>query len=355
MGLDKKFDMSELTIAKTVPGGPGAPVGIFTTPITLKENMIRLYEGKTPMWAPFSRGETYSSFVWCDPERIARSNPEKAGGIDGYGIEWVYVPAANGAMVRPGNPKVTDISKWEECVTIPDPDTWDWEGFAKSMEGTVPEDQALMFTVPGCLFERLIACMDYANAVVALIDEDQQEDVHRFFRQVTQVHKKTYSHLKKWFNPVIVNFNDDWGTQRAQAFSVETYKEMIFPYVKEIAEHVHSMGMYFDLHSCGVIEPFVPYLIEAGFDSWGGQPLNDKAKLKELYDNGKFVFTAHVELPMDATEEEMDKAVEEFINGIGKDNRCLIDVRGPEKLREKLYIASRKNYDKLVAEGKAIM
>ena len=353
MALDSKFDMSELNVIGEIPGMAGS-TPIYATPITLKENILRLYGGKTPMWTPMQRGETNSFMVQCDPENKARGNRE-GGGIDGYGIEWVFVPEAGGAMVKPGNPKVTDIDDWENCVTIPDPDTWEWEEFAAEQKAKFIDGLAVSVNVPGCLFERLIACMDFEGAVVALIDEEQQEAVHRFFRVVTDVHKKTYSNLKKYFNPDIVNFNDDWGSQRAQFFSNETYREMIFPYVKEIAEHVHSMGMYFDLHSCGFVEPLVPMIIEAGLDSWGGQPLNDKAKLKELHDNGKFVFTAHINLPMDATEEEIDKAVEEFITGIGKDNRCLVDARGPECLKEKIYIASRKNYDRLVAEGKAIL
>ena len=41
---------------------------------------------------------------------------------------------------------------------------------------------------------------------------------------------------------------------------------------------------------------------------------------------------------------------------MGADNRCLIDARNyPDGFREKLYEAGRKNYDRLVAEGKAIL
>ncbi len=352
MGLDKKFDKSELEVKKSIPQLFGPPAPIWSTPITPRENLLRLYEGKTPMWAPFAFGETNMFMVSCDPENQARS-PQ--GGVDGYGVEWVFVPDAGGAMVKPGNPKVTDISDWENCVTIPDPDTWDWEKCAEETKKNFDEDLAVSCAVPGCLFERLIACMDFEGAVVALIDEEQQEDVHRFFRAVTDVHKKTYTNLKKWFNPDVVNFNDDWGSQRAQFFSNETYREMIFPYVKEIADHVHSLGMYFDLHSCGFVEPLVPMIIEAGLDSWGGQPLNDKAKLKELYGD-KFIFTIHMSMDPDATEEEVDQWVQQFIEGPGKDNRCLVEVMGgPKDLKAKIYEASRKNFDRLVAEGKAIL
>ena len=350
MALDTKFDPKELEISRTVPFAFGDPIKLFTTPITFKENMMRLYEGKTPMWTPFAFGESTMYMVSVDPENQARS-PE--GGIDGYGVEWTFVPSAGGAMVKPGDPKILDINHWEDYVTIPDPDTWDWEKAKAELDAIRTDDMATIIAVPGCLFERLIACMDFMYAAMALIDDEQKEGVHRFLRAVTEVHKKFYKNVKKYLNPEIVNWNDDWGSQRAEFFSVETAREMLFPYVKEVGDLVHELGFYFDLHSCGFVEGFVPMFIEEGFNSWGGQPMNDKAKLKEQYGD-KMIFTIHVELPMDATEEEMDKAVEEFITGPGADNRCLVSCMGPAALREKIYAASRKNYDRLLAEGKVI-
>ena len=115
----------------------------------------------------------------------------------------------------------------------------------------------------------------------------------------------------------------------------------------------HSLGMYWDLHCCGFVENFVPLFIEAGEDSWGGQPLNDKWKLKQMYGD-KFIFTDAPKVAPDATDEELDAAVADFMQKSGADNRILLDVREP-RLRKKLYEATRKNYDRLVAEGKAIL
>ncbi len=352
MALDTGFDMSELEPKGEMTSMFGSVTKILSTPITHRENTLRLYQGKTPMWTPFSFGDTNTFMISCDPENMAR-NPKSKGGVDGYGIEWVFVEQVGGAIVKPGNPKIKDINHWEDYVTIPDPDTWDWEGCYNETSKKFIDGLAVYTACPGALYERLIAGMDCDKALIALVDEDQQEGVHRFFRAVTEVHKKTYSNLKKWFNPDIVNFNDDWGTQRAQFFSNDTYREMIKPYVKEIMDHAHSLGMYTDLHSCGFIEPLIPDIIEAGLDSWGGQPLNDKAKLKEMYGD-KMIFTAHIHAAQDATEEEMDAIVENFITGIGADNRVLAEVMGPARLREKVYIASRKNYDRLLDEGKVI-
>lgn len=346
----EKFTEDELQVKESLQGMRGE-VDYYNTPITSKENILRLYQGKTPMWIPFT-GEIVNIKADCDPENVARS---KDGGIDGWGVEWIFVPEAGGAMVRPGNPKVTDINKWREVLTIPDPDSWDWASCYEKYKDTIPSDKIFQITVGSCLFERLIAVMDYAGAAMALIEEDEKEGVHDFFREVTIARKKYYSQMKKWFNPDMVNFNDDWGTQRCEAFSVDTAKEMLVPYVKEAVEHVHSLGMLIDLHCCGFVENFVPLFIEEGFDSWGGQPLNDKPKLKKMYGD-QMVFCHAIELPQDCSDEELTDAVAKFMEEFGYDNRgfCAGNV-ADKRLHKAIYEASRRNYDRLVAEGKAIL
>lgn len=355
MARDILFSPEELKVSGQIPAMFGPPTDVFTTPITSRENTLLLYSGKTPMWSPFAFGEHTSLMLDCDPENQARS-PRKDGDTpvkDGYGVEWVYVDVVGGAIVKPGSPICPDIEHWEDYVTIPDPDTWDWEGCYQRNKDKLSPDRATYIAVPGCLFERLIAILDFSEAAVALVDDDLKPAVHRFFRAVTDVHKKFYTLCKKWFNADIVNFNDDWGSQRAEFFSIDTVREMLLPYVKELVDHVHSLGMYWDLHCCGFVEHFVPLFIEAGEDSWGGQPLNDKWKLKQAYGD-RFIFTDGPVVTPQSTEEELDAAVADFMQKSGADNRVIVESRDP-RLRARLYEATRRNYDRLVAEGKAIL
>ena len=347
MSLDH-FTEDELEVTGTLAGFMKPER--YNTPITPRENMLRLYQGKTPMWIP-SPWEAASIKVDCDPENVARS---PSGGVDGYGVEWIFVKTAGGAMVKPGNPKVPDISEWEKYITVPDPETWDWAGAYEKQKDALA-DPTLFTTVTfgSCLFERLIAVMDFENAAMALVDDDQKEGVHRFLRAVTDYRKKYYTLVKKWFDPDGVNFNDDWGSQRAEFFSRETAAEMLVPYVKESVQCAHDLGMYVDLHCCGFVEGFVPFFIEEGFDTWGGQPLNDKPKLKKLYPNS-LVFTHQIDERPDASDEEIDAAVAKFMEEFGYDNRGFYGGFDP-RYRRKVYEASRKNYDRLVAEGKAVV
>ena len=139
----EKFTPDELEVIGTYPGF-GKPAR-FNTPITPRENMLRLYQHKTPMWIP-SPSEMATIKIDCDPENVARSPGNPPCRIDGYGVEWVFVDVAGGAMVKPGSPKVPDINEWEKYVTVPNPEDWDWAGMVGAIKElfptTVTEDDA---------------------------------------------------------------------------------------------------------------------------------------------------------------------------------------------------------------------
>ena len=347
-----KFSMDELQVTKSLPGMRGRITEIFNTPITPRENMLRMYQGKTPMWIP-SPGEWQSLRPIIDPENQARS---KTGGIDGYGVEWMWVDVAGGAMVKPGSPICSDINEWEKTVTIPNPDEWDWKGLAEEQKDFFDPDLPHHVGFGSCLFERLMAILDAGNALLALVDEEQQEGVHRFFRAVTDYRKRYYELCKQWFDIDILNWNDDWGTQKAPFFSVSTAREMLLPYFKESMDKIHELGCYGELHCCGMVEPLVPLFIEGGMDSWQGQPLNDKIKLKKMYKDTGFIFSHAIDLPEGTDEAEVKAAVKQYMEDFGYDNRCFNITRTcMQAFNRELYIQSRKNFDKMVEEGTAIL
>lgn len=60
--------------------------------------------------------------------------------------------------------------------------------------------------------------------------------------------------------------SDDLGSQTGPMMSPSVFKELYLPLYKEFAEHVHSRGMHFFLHSCGDNTKLMDFLIEAGVD-----------------------------------------------------------------------------------------
>lgn len=66
----------------------------------------------------------------------------------------------------------------------------------------------------------------------------------------------------------ILFLGDDIGMQRSIMMSVGLWKEWIFPRLKKVTHTAKNIkpDILIQYHSCGYIEPFIPYLIEAGVD-----------------------------------------------------------------------------------------
>ncbi|MBQ3165842.1 MAG: hypothetical protein IJC01_00740, partial [Clostridia bacterium] len=94
--------------------------------------------------------------------------------------------------------------------------------------------------------------------------------------------------------------HDDWGSQRAPFFSLDTCMEMIVPHIKKIVDFCHSKGLWFQQHSCGKNEMLVPAYIAAGVDLWCPQPMNDIVKLVKEYGDKLLFGWSPVAIPEEA-------------------------------------------------------
>ena len=351
----KPFDAAELT-PKTFNAARNGlpPMPVYTTPVSPRENyMSMVLKKEKPLWIPLA-GEIVNIAPRVVPDNIARSfimedepfDPNTGGGKDMFGTEWVYVPVAGGSMVKPGNPALDDASEWEKVITFPDIDTYDWAGSKEANAARCDTDRPILVWQLNGMFERLISFMDFEGAVMALIDEDQKDGVHRLFSKLADLYCQYVDHYIEAYNLNILYFHDDWGSQRAPFFSVATAKEMIAPYLKKITDYCHSKGIVFEFHCCGQVEMLVPAMIEAGIDVWCGQPMNDKEKLHGLYGKDIVLGIEPETLPVDASDEECYAAAKKFVDKYGPamDTApvyCNLRV-GPVKYQDYIYELSRK-------------
>ena len=59
----------------------------------------------------------------------------------------------------------------------------------------------------------------------------------------------------------------DFGTQSSTFCSRDTFRELYMPYYKKVNNWIHENTTWKTFkHSCGAIEPFIPLMIESGFD-----------------------------------------------------------------------------------------
>ena len=290
------FNRSEIDDATTVTGNRGVVLKKYKTPITPKENYRMVYEKKVPLWLP-AVNDRLQLTPRLDADNVARvfcfeANPltpdevkyaTETGFEDKFGIKWIYVPKVGGSTVRPGEPRLEDANDWKKMIKFPNVDSWDWEGSKASNAKYLNSDKFITATILTGYFERLISWMDFDKAAMAMIDEDQQGAIHEAFDALADLYIKMIDKYIWAYGIDLLQFHDDWGSQIMPFFSLATVREMVVPYLKKVSDYCHSRGIFIDMHSCGKNEVLVPAYIEAGMDSWSGQPMNDKNLVYEKY------------------------------------------------------------------------
>ena len=277
------FDAAkELEVIGYYPGPKPQP--ILNTPILPKENLKMALAGQNPLWIATAPDMVGVSPI-CVPDNKARGfvsdvrplTAEEKGGLDMFGLDWEFVAVTGGSIVRPGEPLLADANEWKEKLAgrIPNPDDWAWEETAARILPTIDDRRMRKSTIFTGFFERLISFMDFSNAILALIDDEQKDAVHEIFDMLCGVYIKIIDNLIKYFNIELLELHDDWGSQRAPLFGEDTIREMIAPYIKRVFDYCHAHGVATTLHSCGKIEDLVPVMVDCGADMWVPQVCND--------------------------------------------------------------------------------
>ena len=319
------FDPKEMTVTGTYPARGSNPKMLeLNTPVTPRENLLALYRKETPLWIPqFFETKPFGPNVLPENKvrgmvmESLRMSPDDFGGEDMFGVDWIFEKEVGGSMVVPGKPKVEDLEDWKENLKFPDPDSWDWEGSRESNKEFVEKMYgkcAMRITIFTGFFERLISWMDFENAAVAMIDEEQEELVHEVFSYLADLYIKIIGHLKEIYPVDIVQMHDDWGSQRAPFFGVDTLTEMVSPHMKKVVDYCHSQGIFFDLHSCGYNKMVVPAMIAAGVDSWQPQMINDTWDICETYGDKIIINVIPENTPKDLSDEEYDQMAKKWVD-----------------------------------------
>lgn len=328
---------------------------INNPPITPRENYIRAAKHRNPLWLPM-KSDSVNFAPRIYPDNVARAfvvdgmpYDGPVGGADIFGVQWKYIDIAGGSMVEPGRPFLKEVSGWREKVCFPELDRWDWEKSAEENREFLNTDKLVTAWIFNGLFERLISFVDFEAAAVALIDEEQQDDVKALFQELADFYKRLIDKFVEYYHVDAIFFHDDWGSQRAPFFSLDTCREMIVPYMKQIVEHCHKKNLIFDFHSCGKNEALVPAMLECGMDIWGGQPMNDKRMLVEAYGD-QILIGIHCPynqaVPAPENDEELYRQVEGFLapyaENIKEKPFFLMDLKPDNRVREAFYKCSMK-------------
>ena len=357
------FTKEELKVVREEPNFFGGLNPYYNFPISAREECVRTYRDRVQDWILTDvEMNTFTPSIF--PDNVARGfcfeggDPlprEKFGGRDMFGVDWVYVDVAGGSMENPDEPRLfTDVNDWEEKIVWPDVDSWDWEASAERNKEYLANGKGNMLTfLNGPWFERLLSFMGFEAAAMALIDEDQEDALKALLHKTTDLYIHLVDLCCEHYDLDGFQMHDDWGSQKAPFFSDAVAREFFLPEMKRYNDHVHSKGMYSDLHSCGHIEDRCNIFAEAGFDSWIPMPMNNTIDLYQKYGD-KIAIGLVYDKPFDpATTSEADQraAARDFVNRIlipGKIGTWSGFYNAPGILtpafREELYIASRERF-----------
>lgn len=265
-------------------------------PISPRDNFYRVFKHDNPMWVPNSMTDfdSYSMGTGPTPAPSMWGGTERREYTDAWGVETVFVPEAGGPMHKPGSIFLEDVTKWEEKVKFP---VWgeNWEETAKwFMEEKYNPDLPLRTNIGQGLTERLVALMGgYPQFLVAIMIEP--EACLAFFERYADYMIARINRMLELVPFDMITYHDDWGTERDTFYSERIMEELLFEQTKRIIDACKSKGAAFELHSCGNIERFVPYMVDLGVDFMQIQRrANDVPKLKQKY-GGKIGFCSFIE------------------------------------------------------------
>lgn len=254
--------------------------------MTPKEQIKAFYSHQFDQGIPDMAG----MHIIADPNGVGERPPFYQDGTDWFGVRWLRAENINAiAPDAQQEPVLKDISEWKDVIKWPDLDAFPWKNAKEwdHLDEIDRENQMLLVFCVNGPFERLHMLMGFEDALCALLTDP--EYVTEFFDRFMEWKLKLIEKIKEVYQPDILMFHDDWGTQNGLFFSPDTWRALIKPQIQKAVNKCHELGMFYEHHSCGKIEAIVPDFVEMGIDSWQGQEINDIPKLKQLT-KGKLEF-----------------------------------------------------------------
>jgi len=289
--------------------------------LTNKENVLHAlrHDGKAEWVANFN-----DSVVFFPPKKDRDKVKE---GLDWFGVQWKDNTPLN-------IPLFEDVSEWKEHVVFPDLDAIDWQEEADEVLPTLDrENKALWLGLSQGLFDRLQSLMGFEAGITSFYDDP--EATHELLDALTDFRIRLMEKLIDCYDPDIVDYRDDFGTQTGLFFSPAIYDEFFKPRIKRIGEYIHSRGKIFVQHSCGKVDQLIDRFVEVGADTWDSvQPCCDLPAIFEQFGD-RIGFASNMDLQKfdTCTEEEAREIVRFYIDTLGGHRNLLLWDQYPMEIK----------------------
>jgi hypothetical protein len=210
--------------------------------------------------------------------------------VTGLGV--TYVGSAEngfGAMPKPGEVVLEDITRWRDVVKLPDLSGRDKEAYYKARSANIDREQVAVVTDGGDYFLTLVALMGFEGALLALYEEP--EEVVALLTHISKFYVEVAKDIFRYVKPDVYILMDDDAAYRAPFFSLEMYREIFKPFHKLHCDIALENGAFINRHDCGKSEQFIDDWLELGVREWNPiQITNDCKAIKAKY-CGKLVMS----------------------------------------------------------------
>ena len=263
--------------------------------MNLRENAMAIYEHRQPDYY-----FDLMSAIELVPDPVLMGDIPPQDGLehkDSWGTVYIFKPGAPGPHphVTKENAVIKDIEKWKDQLQVPCLDHLDWSLACQVAEGVNREERFVGFMFGGGLFERTHHLMGMEYALMNYLE--YPEEMAGLLREIAEYKKKYIRLAAEKFHPDIIFYHDDWGSKRSTFLSPETWREMIKPLQKEIADTIHECGMIYMHHADCFCQPLVKDMVEIGIDIWQGViAQNDIVKIQQITE-GKLAMVGGIDAP----------------------------------------------------------
>ena len=288
--------------------------------ITEKENFLRLLRGEMPEFIP-----RYNMMTWnfhgrpFPPVKTPEGYDKDEFGM----LRTTTEESMGGGFPVPGIVLLEDITKWRDVIKMPDLSTVDWDAFAKRQyEGKDPNNPKSVMI--GDFIVTLINWMSFTEGLIAL--QEEPEECYALLEYLCDYYCEVLKKCIYLFKPEILHLVDDVAADQMPFISLETYRTLIKPHHKRLADIALDNDMLITMHCCGKCDSFIDDWAEMGVTGWEpAQAGNDFAAIKKKYGPKMVIMggwdnTGPISMPEtsdDELREALIKYVDEFAPGGG--------------------------------------
>ena len=178
-----------------------------------------------------------------------------------FGGPWSFDGESFDKIRARHNELTPDVLLDYNLFTVPDNDS-DFEQVKREIAHHKQRERFCYMQTPG-LFEHFNTVFGIENHLLytALYPEELCELYRRQAEWTMRFADKCIS-----LGADMIHISDDWGSQKDLLFSPDTWKEIIYPNLKMIVDHIHSKGILASLHSDGCIRKVLDGVCDIGFD-----------------------------------------------------------------------------------------